>query len=262
MPGGTAQLHTSLLFNSYPMQVRAPFLPPIACRSHIAGPAAYKFLLWTLLEGALPSLTAAKRFASSFLGFPICESGFLSARFDGVQDWLKSIGAQTPIVFGCSDATAVLPRLHIRADGSIVGVAVPDSQSHTTDLRAGKSVNELLEKLQEFGLATEIDAYLLTAPDPAKPSYYLAFFGQIKKGLSAATIATRWRTISEELDKRGIVLMATTLDGGGANLSAQLSFQEVRFSRVLLTHSLTHSHGTRLGTQRRTSLLCSWHMLP
>lgn len=203
-------------------------LPPSSdSSSHVAGPAAYRFLLWTLLEGALPSLTAVKRFASSFLGFPICESGFLSARFDGVHDWLRSIGARTPFVFGCSDATAVLPRLHIRADGSIVGVAVPDSQSHTTDLRAGKSVNELLDKLKEFGLATEVDAYLLTAPDPAKPSYYLAFFGQSKKGLCAATITARWQTVSEELEKRGVVLMATTLDGGGANLSAQLDFQKV-----------------------------------
>ena len=200
-------------------------LPPSSdSSSHVAGPAAYRFLLWTLLEGALPSLTAVKRFASSFLGFPICESGFLSARFDGVHDWLRSIGARTPFVFGCSDATAVLPRLHIRADGSIVGVAVPDSQSHTTDLRAGKSVNELLDKLKEFGLATEVDAYLLTSPDPAKPSYYLAFFGQ---GLCAATITARWQTVSEELEKRGIVLMATTLDGGGANLSSQLDFQKV-----------------------------------
>jgi hypothetical protein len=227
MLGGTVPIHKNLLFSSLHMQVRSVNLIDFIDLM-MSGSTAYQFIHATLLEGALPALATVKRFAGDITPNVICESGFTYARFDGVLPWLKSLG-MPPIVLAACDATSLLPRIRVRlSDDAVIGAAIPDSLLPTTDLRMGQSVNDLMQRLRPFGLATEIDVYMLSTPDPSKPSYYLAFFGQKKKSVTALTLRNRWQIIHDELQKRGVHLFCTAADGGGPNVSAQESWIEVR----------------------------------
>lgn len=193
----------------------------------------YRFLHASLLEGALPSLPTVKRFAESFVTFPLCESGFLHGRFNALDHWLQRIGCDTRIVFCCTDATAILPRVRYRcADDAIIGAAILDDELPTTDIRAGTSVDDLLAHLKQYGLATQADVYLLSTLDPSKPVFYLAFFAQ-KNGPSADVLCRRWQVIEHELMRRNIYLLGTGADGGGANITAQKRHMKVSIARSL-----------------------------
>lgn len=168
-----------------------------------------------------------KSFCNTFVDFPISEIGFLHRRLDALVSWLRRTKQFAPFLVGCDDAVAVLPRARWRSiDDAIFGAAIPDDELPSVDLRAGDSVDKLLETLQHYGLATQALVMLVGPLDPSAPRFILAVFA-LKSGGTAAAIQQRWAIVEEGLRRRGLYLICSGVDGGGANVSAQLRYQKV-----------------------------------
>lgn len=200
------------------------------------GSSFYKFIHRNLLEGALPSLTTIKSFCSTFVDFPVVELGFLHRRLDALGHWLHRIKHTLPFLVGCDDAVAVLPRVRCRyLDDAVFGAAIPDDELPYQDMRTGDSVDKLLAMLEKYGLATQALVMLVGPANPAAPRFVLAVFAQ-KSGGTAALMQQRWLIVEDELRRRGMYLICSGVDGGGANVSAQLQYQKVRDTDKKLLH--------------------------
>lgn len=159
---------------------------------------------------------------------PITEYGLLYRRVAALPHWLKRIGYDLPLLTACNDATAILPRVRWRpADDAVFGAAIPDDELHRVDMRAGTSVNALLSQLAKYGLATQVEAFLVGPLDPRAPRFVIGVLAQTA-GATAATTTRRWAAIEDALHQFGLHVVCTGVDGGGSNVAAQHQHTAVR----------------------------------
>lgn len=210
-----------------------------ACTDACTGSSFYQFLHASLLEGALPCLSTVKSFCDVYVEAPITEYGLLYRRIAALPHWLQWIGYKLPLLAACNDATAILPRVRWRAtDDAVFGAAVPDNELHRVDLRAGTSVNALLSQLAKYGLATQVEVFLVGPLDPRAPRFVVGVLAQTA-GATAATTTQRWATIEDALQRFGLYVVCTGVDGGGLNVAAQHQYTTVRIIAVCV-HLLIH----------------------
>lgn len=180
-----------------------------------------------MLEGALPSLSTVKSFCDVYVDAPITEYGLLFRRVAALPAWLQRTGFPLPVLIGCNDATAILPRVRWRStDDAIFGAAIPDDALPHVDLRAGTSVNALLAALAKYGLATQVEVFLVGPLDPCAPRFVVGVLAQTAGG-KAATTTRRWAAIEEALRHFGLHVVCTGVDGGGSNVAAQRQYAAV-----------------------------------
>ena len=154
--------------------------------------------------GTIPSRATILKHAFDMAGPPLLETGFLMSRFQHVAEFFKRIGYPLPFVTLSSDATALIPRLYWRAcDDVIVGFAVPDEELPLADIRAGRSLEDLLPRLRRYGIATQVDVLLVNPLLPGFPSVILAVFSQ-KSSPDADGVARRWAIASRYLAEHGL----------------------------------------------------------
>jgi hypothetical protein len=183
-------------------------------------------------------MSTVKSFCDVYVDAPITEYGLLYRRIAALPLWLRRIGYDLPLLAACNDATAILPRVRWRAtDDAVFGAAVPDDELHRVDLRAGTSVNALLSQLAKYGLATQVEVFLVGPLDPRAPRFVIGVLAQTA-GATAPTTTRRWTAIEHALQQFGLHVVCTGVDGGGSNVAAQHQHTAVRIIAVY-AHLLT-----------------------
>lgn len=171
-------------------------------------------------EGRYPRSrsTIYRRLATNCLS-PLTEVGYTSQRFDdAMRFYLEHYGEhyqRKPPFFALSnDPTAVAGQLTARRpDGGLFGLATLRAIYVPPDL-AG-----FMKLLKEHRLANNIDVVLLNPMDARIPSFVVGVFPRSQR-VNADVIRQMWSVAVDELDSRGLYVVATGADGDSAHLSA------------------------------------------
>lgn len=171
-------------------------------------------------EGRYPRArsTIYRRLAMDCLS-PLTEVGYTSQRFnDAVGFYLGHYAEhyrKNARFFTLSnDMTAVAGRLTARRqDGALFGLATLRALYVPPDL-AG-----LMKLIDEHRLANNVDVVLLNPLDPRIPSFVLGVFPRAQR-VTADVIRQMWAVAVDELDSRGLYVVAIGADGDSAHLSA------------------------------------------
>lgn len=99
-------------------------------------------------------------------------------------------------------------------------------------------MNALLSQLAKYGLATQVEVFLVGPLDPRAPRFVVGVLAQTA-GATAATTTQRWATIEDALQRFGLYVVCTGVDGGGSNVAAQHQYTTVRIIAVCV-HLLIH----------------------
>ena len=137
----------------------------------------------------------------------------------------STIGTSPPFFTISNDMTAVAGQLTVRGpDGALFGLATLRAVYVPADL-AG-----FAKLIDEHRLANNIDVVLLNPLDPRIPSFVLGVFPRAAR-VTADVIQQMWAVAVDELDARGLYVVATGADGDSAHLSA-MKKRRVRALRV------------------------------
>ena len=165
-------------------------------------------------EGRMPlsRATILRRLQLSCLS-PITTVGFSPAIFDNAVRWMRDVhGVDCPFCTICNDATATRSELSAYK-AQVLGLAT------LRQIHVPAELAEFVELINEHGLANMIDVVLLNALDPRVPSYVLGLFPRAAR-TNADAIQQMWAVAIDELDRRGLYVIACAADGDSAHMSA------------------------------------------
>lgn len=153
----------------------------------------------------------------------LTDSGFIQEHFKRAISFFQRI--QYPLQFYSlsSDATAILPELTWRSkDDALLGLNIPDDLLPNLSPQAGYWIENVIELVAEYGLATQVEILALNPIIPGYPSFTIAAFAQ-KATPKAEGVVRRWITAANELKQHGVDVISFQSDGAPAQLKAMQS---------------------------------------
>ncbi len=170
-------------------------------------------------EGRMPlsKKTIFRRLSVDYLS-PLTEVGFTAQRFlDARQFYTRCFPVHLKFFTLSNDMTAVTREITPRrSDLALLGGATLKA------LYVPDSLTGIVELINKYGLANNIDVLLLNPSDASIPSFVLAIFPRDGRA-TASIIRQMWSVATDILDKLGLFVTSCGADGDSAHISAQKS---------------------------------------
>jgi len=185
-----------------------------AVRQFAAG-KAYDFTLKNL-GPALPGGYYATRCALQAADTRLTEGGLLLARLGAARRFFAKLGYTCPIFTTSSDAVFIRPLLTVRdADRALLGL------NTLSAVHVGNSYQGIVAKVEQYGMATQADVFLLNPLDSRLPSFPLAVWPQTATA-PHQLFAERTSLVHGLLAEHSLFAVLHASDGDASQLATML----------------------------------------